>query len=71
MILILLRINYFSMGIIMRNVIKRIFILVMTLLLFFMIWKGLRYVLVDDGDSYTRITMHEYYSQDAIDVRWS
>lgn len=31
-------------------------------------WKVLRYFLVDDTLSYTRITMHEFYEQDAIDT---
>lgn len=35
------------------------------------IWRGLRYVLVDDTASYTRVMMHEFYNQDNIDVLFS
>ncbi|MCR5119912.1 MAG: hypothetical protein K6B44_09910 [Lachnospiraceae bacterium] len=32
------------------------------------IWYGLRVLLTDDTGSYTRVTLHEFYSQDNIDV---
>lgn len=31
-------------------------------------WKLLRYLVIDDTTSYTRVTMHEFYEQDDIDV---
>lgn len=35
---------------------------------FIITWSGLRYISVDDSGSYTRITMHEFYNQENIDV---
>ncbi len=38
------------------------------LILFILTWSLFRYISVDDSKSYTRLTMHEFYQQDNIDV---
>lgn len=38
------------------------------LLLCLGMWKGLRYLLIDDTDSYTRRRMREFYEQENIDI---
>ena len=50
---------------------KRIKIIASVLLfciLFGLAGKGFRYILTDDTDSYTRVTFHEMYEQENIDV---
>lgn len=49
----------------------RLFAVVCTSLLFLGVWNILRYIIVDDTRSYTRVMMHEYYNQDNIDVLFS
>ena len=51
-----------------RKIIKRL--IPITVMLVFIIAgaKGLSYMLNDDTDSYTRLTMHEFYEQDNIDI---
>ena len=46
------------------NVIK----IILFIAVFFLINKGFQYILIDDIDSETRITFHEMYEQDNIDV---
>lgn len=52
----------------LNRIIKNICSLFMVLFFFNLMWAGLRYLLIDDTNSYTRITMHEFYDQDNVDV---
>lgn len=48
--------------------IKRILVVLIITAFFLIEWKIADYVLVDNAKSYTRITSHEFYNQDNIDV---
>lgn len=50
------------------HIFKRIFALFIVIAMVLGINQGLRYILIDDTSSYTRLTMHEFYNQDNIDV---
>lgn len=53
----------------MKKYIKRIIAMVIAVIMFIAIAQGLRYILVDDTTSYTRIMMHEMYeSEQNIDI---
>lgn len=53
----------------MRKYMKRIITVITAIILFIGIDQGLRYILVDDTSSYTRIMLHEMYeSEENIDV---
>lgn len=47
---------------------ERIISIVCVAFIFAFIWIGLRYLIVDDTNSYTRVMMHEFYDQDNIDI---
>lgn len=49
-------------------IIKRIVAVVVVIAMILGINRALRYFLIDDVSSYTRLTMHEFYDQDNIDV---
>lgn len=51
-----------------KTIAKRIIAIIMVCVVFIGGWQVLRYALVDDTTSYTRITMHEFYEQDNIDI---
>ena len=55
----------------MKKYIGRVLAAVCTLLCFLGIWDILRYMIVDDTQSYTRVMMHEYYNQENIDLLFS
>ena len=42
--------------------------IVLFVMVFILIKKGFEFILIDDADSYTRVTFHEMYEQDNIDV---
>lgn len=48
--------------------IKRIIAAVCIMIFFAGIWAGLGYIVNDDTASYTRVMMHEFYSQENIDI---
>lgn len=48
--------------------VKRIIALICVMAIFIGIWTGIRYTVNDDTTSYTRVMMHEFYSQENIDV---
>ena len=50
------------------NVFKYMLTILLFITFLFIIGKTLRYILNDDTESYTRITYHEMYEQDNIDV---
>lgn len=51
-----------------KKIIKQVGPILIILCVFGMSWALLRYLLVDDTTAYTRLTMHEYYEQDQVDV---
>lgn len=53
---------------ILRTIVKRILSIAGVCTIIVLIWIGLRYLIVDDTGSYTRVMMHEFYDQDNIDV---
>ncbi|NBH28803.1 hypothetical protein D3Z60_24490 [Lachnospiraceae bacterium] len=52
----------------MRESINKIIAIIFVGISFIGIWQLLRYMIVDDTKSYTRLTLHEYYNQENIDV---
>ena len=52
----------------MRESINKIVAIIFVGISFIGIWQLLRYMIVDDTKSYTRLTLHEYYNQENIDV---
>lgn len=52
----------------MERKIKRVIFCLLFFILFVFCGKFFRYILIDDTASYTRITFHEMYEQDNIDV---
>ena len=52
----------------MKKMIKRMIKTVLALLLCTGIAEGLRYILIDDSSSYTRIMMHQMYTGENIDI---
>lgn len=49
-------------------IVKRIVAIIIVIAMIMGISRALRYVLIDDVSSYTRLTMHEFYEQDNMDV---
>ncbi len=56
---------------IFRNIMRIILPAVGISVIFCLIWEGLRYILVDDTESYTRVMMHELYQQENVDILFS
>ena len=52
----------------MKTIIKYIVSFICILFLFTMSYEALKYILIDDTNSYTRITMHQLYGPENIDV---
>ena len=51
-----------------RRVLRHLPALITIFLFFACAWALMRYISVDDTNSYTRLTMHEFYNQDDIDT---
>ena len=56
------------MNIKMKTIFQRILAITIITLVFIVTWRILRFIYSDDTDQITRITMHEFYDQDNIDV---
>ncbi len=54
-----------------KSLVKIALPLVCVTAIFVMLWQGLRYAVVDDTESYSRVMMHEMYQQDNIDILFS
>lgn len=48
--------------------VRRIISFIGVFVCFIIIWESLRYIIVDDVSDYNRVSFHEYYNQDNIDV---
>ena len=53
---------------ILKSLIKIVLPFVGITVIFCAIWQGLRFLIVDDTESYTRVMMHELYQQENIDI---
>lgn len=51
-----------------RKLLRKILAITFIIAFFIASWFGLRYISVDDSSSYTRLTMHEFYNQENIDI---
>lgn len=51
-----------------EKIIMRITAWIVMTAVFVLTWKILRFIVVDDASSYTRVTMHEFYNQENIDI---
>lgn len=49
----------------------RIIALICVMVIFAGSWRGLRFLLTNDVESYTRVMMHEFYNQENIDILFS
>ena len=49
------------------RIVKRFVAIIIVIAMILGLSRGLRYILVDDAGSYTRLTMHEFYEQENID----
>lgn len=58
----------FDRGENMKEHIKRIMYIALFIVSFGVVGKFLRYILVDDTNSYTRVMMHEFYDLENIDI---
>ena len=52
----------------MKKMLRYVAAVIAFCFLFLLCGKFFRYILVDDTSSYTRITFHEMYEQDNIDI---